>query len=210
MDKQTILNQYADKEDKMLLSFVYDRLESSRKKNYCIFSDFLDSTQIMKVQTAFSYLKDELMFSSKIKNAQSCLASLRFDFFEIPTKILEIRLPKNCSVKHSDILGSIMSLGIKRQKIGDIIVNNDGYFVEAKEEIADFLKNNLASIRTFPVDIIILPDDEYVERVQEYEDLTYTVSSLRLDCIVSSILNLSREKAKQYILMGNAKVNHEE
>ena len=210
MDKKTVLNQYTDKKDKMLLSLVYDRIESSEKKNYCIFSDFLDQTQMTKVKNAFSFLKDELMFSSKIENSQTSLVSLRFDYYEIPTDIIEIKFPKNCSVKHSDILGSIMSLGIKRQKIGDIIVNNESCFIEVKEEITDFLINNLTSVRTYPVELSILNDERKIVRTQQYEDFSYTVSSLRLDCVVSSILNFSREKSKQYILFGNVKVNHTE
>ncbi len=208
MDKKALLNQFTDKDDKMLISLVCDRLESSQNKNYCIFSDFLDSTQQQKVKNAFSFMKDELMFSAKIKNAQSCLVSLKFDFFEIPTKILELKIPKGYTISHSDILGTLMSLGIKRQKIGDIIVNSDSFFVEVKEEILPFIKSNLTSIKSYPVDIVETPDDTPIERMQEYKELSYTVSSLRLDCIVSSILNLSREKAKEYIVAGNVKINH--
>lgn len=101
-----------------------------------------------------------------------------------------------------------MSLGIKRQKIGDIIVSDDGIFIEIKEEIYPFVKSNLTSIRSYPVEINEIDDDTIVERVQEYKDLNFTVSSLRLDCVVSSILNVSREKAKEYIIAGNVKINH--
>ncbi len=208
MDKKILLNQFTDKDDKMLMSLVCDRIEASQEKSYCFFSDFLDSAQQAKVRSAFSFMEDELLFASKIKNSQSRLVSLRYDFYEIPTKVLELKIPKNYTVTHSDILGSLMSLGIKRQKIGDIITGNDGIFIEIKEEIFPFIKTNLTSVRSYPVEIYELPEDIEIQRVQEYKEFSYTVSSLRLDCVVSSILNISREKAKEYIISGNLKLNH--
>ena len=210
LNKKTILNQLNenDKDDRMLMSLICDRIEASQLKNYSLFSDFLDSTQQQKVKTVFSFMENELLFASKIKNSQNKLVSINSDFFEIPTKILELNIPKGYTVSHSDILGTLMSLGIKRQKIGDIIVSDDGIFIEIKEEISPFVKSNLTSIRSYPVEINEIDDDTIVERVQEYKDLNFTVSSLRLDCVVSSILNVSREKAKEYIIAGNVKINH--
>ncbi len=213
LDRKSLLNQLNknsvnDKDDKILMSLVCDRIEASQSKNYCIFSDFLDSTQIQKVKNVFSFMEDELLFASKIKNSQSKLVSVKSDFFEIPSKILSIKIPKGYSVSHSDILGTLMSLGIKRQKIGDIIVSDDGIFIEIKEEVFPFIKSNLTSIRNYPVEISEVPDEKNVERIQKYKEFSYTVSSLRLDCVVSSILNIAREKAKEYITSGNLKLNH--
>ncbi len=210
IDKKSILNQLGDndKDDRMLMSLICDRIEASQNKSYCIFSDFLDSTQQQKVKNVFSFMENELLFASKIKNSQSQLVSVKSDFFEIPTKILELKIPKGYAVSHSDILGTLMSLGIKRQKIGDIIVSDDGIFIEIKEEILPFIKSNLTSVRSYPVEISEVPDEVTIQRLQQYKDLQFTVSSLRLDCVVSSILNVAREKAKEYITAGNVKVNH--
>ena len=76
IDKKTILNQLDkngdnDKDDRMLMSLICDRIEASQLKNYSLFSDFLDSTQQQKVKTVFCFMENELLFASKIKNSQN-------------------------------------------------------------------------------------------------------------------------------------------
>lgn len=69
LNKKTILNQLNenDKDDRMLMSLICDRIEASQLKNYSLFSDFLDSTQQQKVKTVFSFMENELLFASKLK-----------------------------------------------------------------------------------------------------------------------------------------------
>ena len=49
---------------------------------------------------------------------------------------------------------------------------------------------------------------ERIER--KYETLTVTVASLRLDCVVGEIANVSRESAKRLISSGEVELDHRE
>ena len=52
---------------------------------------------------------------------------------------------------HRDYLGSVLSLGIERSQIGDILTGDRHAFVLCREHMADFLMENLTFVRKNPV-----------------------------------------------------------
>lgn len=206
MNKTEILNKCEDKEEKMLFSHLWDILETSRQRNYPVFSDFLNEAQQVKLFSLFPFYKDEIMLASKIKNSKKSLVSLKFDRFSVPTDIYKIENTGTESFSHKDVLGAVMNLGIKSEKIGDITEKDGFFFIEVKNEISSFLKENLTKIRYSPVKLTVFTEDVAVEN--KFEELFFTVSSLRCDCVISAVCGFSREKAKQYIALGNVRVNH--
>ena len=50
---------------------------------------------------------------------------------------------------HRDYLGGLMKLGIKREKVGDIFVFEDGADILILDEISKFLLNNIYSLTRF-------------------------------------------------------------
>ena len=51
-------------------------------------------------------------------------------------------------------------------------------------------------------------DGEALSREDKFSEITATVASLRLDCIISAALKVSREKAAALIRSGSVSVNH--
>ncbi len=204
--KTELLNRISDKEERIYLSSVYDKLELSYQKNYPVYSDFLDGRQIALVKQLFSFWSDRLCFSGGISGAERLVCYLDFGYGEVPVKIVEIQCSRGDQLSHRDILGSLMGLGIKRQKIGDILLGELICFA-AKEEIVPYILENLHQVGRYPVSLRVL-HGIIPEKQQQYSYRSATVSSLRLDCIVADIAHLSREKAKGLILSGGVKVNH--
>ncbi len=123
--------------------------------------------------------------------------------FEISTiKIIS----KEDKLTHRSILGSILGLGLKREVIGDIITKDNDYYFFVSSHLKDYVLDNLNKVgRTF----IYL--EEYKGEIDyqiEYKENTIFVSSMRLDNIVSSSLNISRNKVKDMIIDGLIKINH--
>jgi RNA-binding protein YlmH len=204
--KNEILLSVLDSDDKILVSNLYDKLERSLDKEIPIYTDFLDNRQIGLVRNAFLFLKDKLCFDGGIKNAERQLCYIQFEWFSLPIHIIKVSNLDRTKVTHSDVLGAIMALGIKRQKIGDIIIGDEIHFA-VKEEISKYVLENLFKISNYNVSLEITQQDT-IKREYEFLDIFATVASLRLDCIISSILNLSREKAKELILSGRVNINH--
>ena len=125
---------------------------------------------------------------------------------ELPLKVLEIS-PVSVrfadKLTHRDFLGALMSLGVKREVVGDIIVRDNVGYVICLGTIADFLKENLIQIKRTSVHCEILdklPDGS----LSEPEMREVLVSSERIDVVVSAVYNLSRSDSKE--LFGEKKI----
>jgi RNA-binding protein YlmH len=124
-------------------------------------------------------------------------------------KVLDITSgdQKFLALQHGDYLGAILGLGLKRDKIGDIHVREDGCHVVIAEEIAPFLQMNLNQVHRVSVLTELLNLSELRTMEKELEPLELTVASLRLDGIASDVFRLSRSKVLIPIKAGRCRVN---
>lgn len=114
---------------------------------------------------------------------------------------------KFVNIEHRQVLGSLMSLGLKRGKFGDILIDGDTVQFFAAEEIADFIRIQLESIGKASIGLSELPLEKAVGIAEEWNEVTTTVSSMRLDTVMSALFNLSRQKSQLLIQHGQVKVN---
>ncbi len=98
-------------------------------------------------------------------------------------------------VTHKDFLGAVISLGIERDAIGDIFTDGKSAYVVVKKTVKELVLKNLTSVGKNPVTC-----QEEKTIPQEFkpktERVSLNVASLRLDCVLSKLYNLSREDAK--------------
>lgn len=115
---------------------------------------------------------------------------------------------RNHGLNHRDVLGALMSLGIDRGLIGDILVSDDLVEISVLREIADFILFNIKKIKRLNV-AFRLKDGIYLEdSLISYKDLDIVISSLRLDVIISAVFGLSRDKSKKLIVGGQVKLDY--
>lgn len=112
-------------------------------------------------------------------------------------------------IKHPDVLGALIHMGIDRNSIGDISILEDSVEFVVLEEEADFIKYNLSRIKREGIDIEIKEECKLIKAIEDYILSTSFISSLRLDNIVSSLVNTSRSKAKDLINNRLVKVDHQ-
>ncbi|QSX06880.1 hypothetical protein JYG23_05380 [Sedimentibacter sp. zth1] len=110
---------------------------------------------------------------------------------------------------HNNYLGSLMSLGIDRSKIGDIYVHDEFADIICNSDISDVIIYNLDKVGNNKIDIkqIELEDISYKE--SDHENIIINVTSLRLDNVVKSLINKSRDICNDLISSGNVKINFE-
>lgn len=113
------------------------------------------------------------------------------------------------AVNHRDVLGSLMSLGIDRNKIGDILIKEQEIYVFCHRNIFDLLKDELTRIRHTSVRI-----QEAAEGAGEIspnlEHCTCIVSSNRLDSLLAAMCRISRSEAAGLIKQGRVFINGRE
>lgn len=108
-------------------------------------------------------------------------------------------------LNHRDYLGALVNLGIDRAVLGDIIVGNDCAYVFCHEKISDFIMAELNKIKHTAVMAEISQFDEIT--AIKTEEITGSISSLRIDSILSLVTNMSRSKAINYIEEAKVFVN---
>ena len=135
----------------------------------------------------------------------------KIDFSEW-IKSLRLTLPTENKGKyeHKIYLGALMKLGIKREKVGDILVEEDGCDIIIHKDILKFLQNNLLQLTRFQKSKIEEIKLENLRRIEiKKEEIKITVSSMRIDNIVAELARCSRNKATELLEQERVFVNFE-
>lgn len=148
--------------------------------------------------------------SPGVERKRACLMPEYMTENEVDFQItlFEIDYPmKFVTIEHPQVLGTLMSLGLTRGKFGDILVKEGRIQFFAAEEINNYIKNNLESIGRAGVKLKELDLNAAISSDELWMENVITISSLRLDTVVSGIHNLSRQKSQLFIGQGHVKVN---
>ena len=220
MTKQNILDEYKKQEDKILLSQILDKIDFSQKRNRIENSDFLDMYQVALVKNFLRKTQNNsYILYGGFENAERQIAIFYPESYSEEMvqknynkifKIIRITLPEEDKGKysHRNYLGGIVKLGIKREKVGDILVSDEGADIIVKEEIAESLKHELGTLTRFENAKIEIEEIENIRKQEiKVEEISIIVPSLRLDNIVSDLAKTSRNKAVQIINQERVFVN---
>ena len=178
-------------------------------------TDFLDPRQRFIVLAIIGQSEDLQVFANgkfeeaerqRLLIAPSYLAPMEEDFqitlFKInyPTKFVQL--------KHPDVLGALLSLGLDRAKYGDIRVDVNEIQFAVAEEVSDYIRANLTSVGKVKVHAEELEKGlPMIMLTEEWIEKSYTVSSMRLDVVLATVSNISRQKSQSLITAGKVKVN---
>lgn len=190
-----------------------DLSKQANRKGIVTFSDFLSLSEQTILQQNKEKLESEYRMSGGYEYAERQMVAFIPDalFYEwdYPMQCVRIRpaYPKYAEkLTHRDVLGALMSLGIERAKIGDLIVNDAEMLFFAKEEIVPYLIDQLSAIRHTVVTLepTAARQIDYQPRFEEREAI---VTSNRLDAVIAAICKLSRSAALRLIQEGKIFVN---
>ena len=219
MTKTELLNKLArDGEERLLLARALDKLELARNRSVPGHTGFLSPQERVSVENLLNACgHPRHLFYGGFEGAERTVCAFLPDWQEedawldsdCPIKALRCTW-SNGTLSHRDFLGSILGLGLDREKIGDLLVRDGECHILALEDVADFLVMNLdqagrVRLKTAPVDLADLKPPEV--KVRPIRD---TVSSLRLDAVAAAGFSLSRGKAAELISSGKFQLNHRE
>ena len=243
MKKENFLKQFP-KEQEYLASKLYNYYETAQDYEIISFTEefytpnfwkklgkkfggvnvvsngvFVDSDrrQIAFIPDSFMNENDNLGF----ENNENDLENFRFNqnVIQFPNKLLKIAIDSRFyGYLHKDFLGSLMGLNVKRELMGDLIIESCdkkdkrifGY-IPVSEKIADYIISELKQIgrATCEIEVVDIKDKNNLPKYK-YDDKLITVQSKRLDSIVSTITNLSRTKVIEPIEKGQVLVDYVE
>lgn len=114
---------------------------------------------------------------------------------------------KFIQLSHRDLLGSLMALGLKREKFGDIHIHDEEIQIVVASEISSYVEANLQSVGRAQVHLEAIPLTNLLIEKEDWIEKSITASSLRLDVILCEIYQLSRSKIVPFIESKKVKVN---
>lgn len=224
MNKQIELSKEQKNEDKILIAKILDKMKFAENRNKFECSDFLDlrQQQIIKemlVKRKYTEYKiDGGYYDSERKVVILYPENIddEYIFKKIINQflsIIRITLPNELKgeFEHRNYLGGLMKLGIKREKIGDIIVREDGADIIVKSDISQYICDNIIHLTRFKkAKVIIKLINEIIYVPKEKEIIKINIPSMRLDCIVGELARCSRNIANKYLEEERVFVNFKE
>jgi RNA-binding protein YlmH len=215
--RDEIVKSISNEDDKILIVKVIDFVEQVQKFFEPRVTQFLDPSQILKAKRVLGQFEDvKYLVTSGVNGCERNIIII-YPYLmsedEVNLPIIPLRVLINSKfecISHRDMLGALMSLGIKREKIGDIIINNNECFIIVFSDISYYIRINLTKIKHASVIINDIAFKEIPEIEQNFKLIASNVASLRLDSILSSGFGESRSSLSGEIIKGNVKVNWEE
>ena len=216
MEKSKLLDRCgAEGEDRLLLAKVLDRAEQAESRNVPAWTDFLSPQQQMLAQDLLRLAgipETAWLRQGGYQGAERNILLFLPDWMEpetaeSPLRCLRAAFRPEDQLSHRDFLGSLMGMGIVREKVGDILVSPESADLMVLETVADFLLQSWDSAgRTKLTVAAVDPSHVHIPEVR-CEEIRDTVSSLRLDAVCSTGFRMARGRAADLISSGHVQVN---
>ena len=209
MNKKELIDKIAsEKEDKILVSHLLDIDFRANEKGIVLSGDFLDLNRASMIENAQKYFCCRLHFFGGFEDAERKVIYFLPDEKEAEyTDLCLLTSGISAPLSHREVLGSLMSLGIDRKLIGDILISEKQVQIIAKKEISAFILQNF--LRAGRVKLSFEASD--IENLEEPEknikEISGTIKTLRLDSVIALAFGVSRSNAKEYIAASKVFVN---
>ena len=214
MDRKKLLNMAETDEDKILVSRVIDAVTATMDKNIIRNTQFLNGHEINLAKKVADSFGVNYGFYGGYDEAERRMLVCYPDFLypedeDVPIKVIKACTKNKSRLSHRDYMGAVLNLGIKREKIGDIVVCDDCGYIFCTDDIADYIVAQIEKIGNCGVLLTVSDFTNVSVPPKKFKEITDSVNSIRLDAIVSAGTGLSRTEAANLISRGGVSVNWE-
>lgn len=216
MDRLRLTNHIRDIELKNKMFKVIDKANSSEKNYDVRYTEFLNPYEIrnaVAILNSNSNIKYTIDGGyDQAERSMIYIYPFFMEYEDIEDSLRFIQIEGNFKFKnisHKDYLGALMNLGIKREKVGDIIIHENFCQVVVSNDICDFIIMNLDKVSRNNVAVKEISKEDIIYNSPNYKEVSFTASSDRLDCVISGLYNISRQDSAKYINGEKVHVNYE-
>ena len=197
-------------EERMLLVRVCDRIERAAQRDTPAATAFLSQRE----QALVKLLLPDCRFFGGVENAERKVAYWLPDYLEEadyfadgPIACIRATFYEANALTHRDILGALMGAGIRRDAVGDICLHETDCDIFILADLERYLLDNLTEAGRQRLRLTPIPLNDARKEPQKMKELRVTVSSLRLDGVISAAFHLSRGGATEAIRAGKTRIN---
>ena len=201
--------------DELIPARVTDAFQLCEDRGYPCFLGFLDEHQRKIAERSMAGIPgDARLFWGGFPEAERTLLGLFPSYMPpdaeaFPVVSIGFLYRREASISHRDVLGTLLSTGIRRETVGDILCAQGISVVFVKEDMAPFLTEQVTKIGGESVRAIS-PYEGELPAAHSFKERQDTVASPRLDAVLKVCLLTSREEAARQIAAGTVSLNHME
>jgi len=194
-------------ENNLIISKIKDKIKIFEKTNKINSTNFLEPVELAIVKSVLKEIPHTI-FGGIEDSERNIIIIGTEDIQDFSTFISILEIESNFNLNHRDILGSILGLGIKRDIIGDIIINQNKANVFIIPEMQNYIIQNLQKIGKEKVNVKSISFNEIIKPAENFKEFITTVASCRLDAIISSAFGISRELSSKLVENDKVKLNY--
>lgn len=216
--REKISLNYKD-QDRFILLKVLDKAQTAMKTWGYTCTDFLDPFKRALVRDLLLHIKglQYIEFGGyENANRQSFVfmtSDMSKELFEPDQMFALVSVTPTAGIDaltHRDYLGAVMNLSINRDFFGDIVLNPKGCMIIGKKSIIETIHTSLTNVGKYTVSTQMESLEDIIVPEEKVNEQSISVSSLRLDGIISKAFHISRSDAADYIKSGKVFVNYKE
>lgn len=192
----------------IIIDHALDKARQCRDNYIVTSTSFLDMSERSAVDAALKKSGERYVFFGGYDDAERTVCVFLPDYIfdaaaffdenpsECPIGVLRCTYAAGAPApSHRDYLGSLTGLGIKREKLGDIVVYDGGADILFLKDIEKFLLADYRAAGRVKLDVASVPLNNLHKPEFKIKTERGSVASMRLDNLVSEIFSLSREKS---------------
>lgn len=193
----------------LLKDRVYDTVGICRRADRPKFLGFLSDEEAVLVKGTVKTLSTQYEFFGGYEGAGRVILGCFPEWDSekhFPITPITFKYRRQDTLTHRDVLGSLMALGLKRETVGDILIEEGRAVVFVTEENAEFIMSQISKIGR----VGVTSQEGFSEPLPQagaMVEASVTVASNRLDCVVAALIGASRNKAAEIIEQSLVSVN---
>lgn len=213
---ENIIQSIHEPTEKAILKRMLDLAYRADKTYSVTYTDFIDPFLLGKIKSYRLELLglNLLSYGGQALSERSMIAlghediQIETDAFPLGYLKISVKTGIGKPLSHRDYLGAIMGLGIEREKIGDLLVQENEAFVMVHRDILDYVLHALDAISRYgKVTCSIVSKEDIPHFEPDYKIINSTVSSARADAIIASGFQSSRSIVTKLIASQRAMCN---
>lgn len=194
--------------NEQLVARILDWMDQSERRYRCIITPFLTPQELQIAEKVIGkqlYVYTDGGYANA-ERKRLMMAPFACDSADLSIACLQGHYHKNKRIlTHRDILGSLMHMGIQRNQLGDLLVQNEDIYILVRRELSEWLMQECTQIGGYPLALHRYEGTISFEQKLAWHQIA--VSSMRLDSVVSACIHVSRTKAQTLIHGKCVKVN---
>lgn len=208
------VKQHYRKEEEPLLEELGEQLKRAQDEYRPILTRFLNPREQFILEQLKGRFNDvKVAYAGGYPEAERKRALLYPEYYQpvvtdFELALIEVDYPiKFAQLSHSQVLGSLVNIGLERQVLGDIITDGLRYQFVTQANLASYFCNQVQAVGKVRVRLNEVALEAVVTVLDEWQAETMAVTTIRLDAVISHAYHVSRQVAKEMVKQKRVQVN---